>query len=102
MSIKFTQEEAEQKSLDIGAILIGQYINTDTKTKFKCPLCNQIFKRTPHDLWSTKLILCKKCGHNKRGQKSRLTQTEADLRDKKLGFIRLEKYKGQDCKHLKQ
>ena len=79
---KLTQEEAKQKTKDIGGILIGEYIDSYTKTKFECLECNQIFIRIPNNIWRQKQILCRKCSLKQAGERRRHTSKE-----KSLGFL---------------
>jgi len=44
MSRKLTQEEAEQKSLQVGIRMVGKYIDCKTKVEFECPYCQKIFR----------------------------------------------------------
>lgn len=61
MPKKLTQIEAEQKSSNLGVKLVGQYINSYTKTKFLCPKCNRIFNTRPSHIWSSKTKTCSHC-----------------------------------------
>ena len=59
--MSITQEEAEKRSLAVGFILIGKYINSKTKTEFQCPICKKIFNTaTPNSIWCH---TPKSCGH---------------------------------------
>ena len=61
LKLRFTQKEAEQKSLDVGIKMVGMYINSHKHTKFKCPKCNNIFNATPHTIWTNHTKSCGRC-----------------------------------------
>ena len=96
MPKKLTTKEAIKKTEKISGMLVGEYINSNTKTTFQCPQCNNLFQRLPSDVWFRKLILCFQCSPS--GSR-KLTQEQANFRDKKVGFTRLEKYKGCNKYH---
>ena len=41
MTRKLTQEEAEKRSLDVRIKMVGRYVNSQTKTNFKCSFCRK-------------------------------------------------------------
>lgn len=61
----YTQQQAEQRSLDCGIKLIGIYYNQLTYTEFECPICNNLFKAKPTNIWNKKQISCNKCKKQK-------------------------------------
>jgi len=56
---KFTQKQAEQKSLDVGIRMVDKYINARTKVKFECPFCKTIFKAQPTHIWGKDIRSCR-------------------------------------------
>ena len=88
-----TQEKALQKSIQVGAILIGQYRGAKVKIEFKCPQCSDIFKRIPSNVWHRKQILCNKCSLKQYAQKRTFTQKQAEQKSKKMGAILVGEYK---------
>ena len=56
--IPLTIEQAYNKSLSVGIIMIGQYTNQRTKTQFQCPYCNNIFDAQPGEIWRKKTKSC--------------------------------------------
>jgi len=55
---QFSNEEAKKRALDVGVEMIGQYINSNIKIEFKCPLCQKIFKAQPHKIFSKHTKSC--------------------------------------------
>jgi len=88
---KLTQEESIKRIKEAGGILIGQYKDSHFITDFQCPKCNNIFQRSPHNVWKGQ-ILCKKCGIKKQTQTQSLTQKEAEQKFLKVGWKLLSKY----------
>lgn len=47
--------------------VLGEYVNTDTKIKCLCKVCNNIWNPTPHDLQSGRG--CPECGRKRKGKR---------------------------------
>lgn len=56
-----------------GAIPVGKYINSKTKREYKCPICHDIFLRTPQAVYNQKQINCYKCCRKQGGILNRLS-----------------------------
>ncbi len=89
MGRKLTQEEAEQKSLDVGVKLVSKYVNSRTKTGFECPKCFHEFLCKPNNIWYKTVKTCRKCS-----TWNRITQQEAEAKTKRIGGILIGKYNG--------
>ena len=89
---RFKQKRAEQKTKDVGGILIGEYKGDRVITEFQCPQCDVIFKRIPHNVWNEKSILCKKCAINYRDEKRRMPLKEVQKRFQERGWELVDKY----------
>jgi len=60
MPKKLTQEEAEKRSLGVGIEMVGEYTNSSTNCKFRCP-CGKLFLAQPSNIWNKHT---KSCGCN--------------------------------------
>jgi hypothetical protein len=63
-----TQEEAEQRCLDAGFLMVGFYINSKTKTWFECPFCGEMFECIPERIWGKKTKSCGRCDYSKQAR----------------------------------
>jgi hypothetical protein len=90
MSKNLTQEEAEQKSLDVGIKMIGQYVNTRTKIKFECHYCQKIFVCNPNSIWQQHTKSC--------GCIQTITQVQAEQKGLDVGIKMVGKYINCDTK----
>lgn len=88
MPKKITQEEAEQKSLDVGMKMMGKYVNNRTKTEFICPTCKNIFISKPNNIWNQHTTGCCQCSPTRLR-----TQQEANANDQEVGAKRIEPYR---------
>ena len=52
------------------------YVNSYTKVKIYCPICNEYFEIRPSSFLDLKCPGCPKCSHRKMGQKYRMSQDE--------------------------
>jgi len=60
-SFLYNQQTAEEKSLQVGVKLLGQFNGVETKSLFKCPKCNDEFLEMPIKIWCKQITCCKLC-----------------------------------------
>ena len=68
MSIKFTQKDAEAKSLHSGVKMVGKYTGANKKVAHECVFCSGVFYPVAWDVWNQGIKRCKKCMY--KGRKS--------------------------------
>ena len=58
---KISQKEAEKKSLNVGIKLVDKYIDANTKVRFQCPNCSNIWECKPCNIWNRRIRSCGYC-----------------------------------------
>lgn len=54
MRNRVTEEEANQRDLNVGATRIGLYLGSRTKVEYVCKICKKPWLVFPHDVWKGK------------------------------------------------
>lgn len=94
MGKTLTQEEAKDKTRQVGGRLIGMYLGSKKSTSFICPTCNTVFNRTPNCVWNQKQIYCIPCSKHRTSQITRLTAQEVCKRLTSLDITMIDSYAG--------
>lgn len=95
----FTQQEFEQKNKEVGAISNATYINNKTKVEYICVDCKKPFITKPNTIWTNTQKRCHKCSDKYMGITRRLSQKEFEQKNKAVGAISYDTYKGCEIKH---
>ena len=81
-TVRHTQDEVAKKDAAVNMFSYDIYEGQNKKRRYVCPLCGKMFLTVPHSVWRG---LVKSCGCMANRQK-RLTQEEADAKDREAGW----------------
>lgn len=90
MGRKLTQEEAEQRSINVGIHMVGLYKTNHISTTFECPECDEYFECRPCNIWSNNTRSCG-CLY---GKSKYFTQAEAEQKSREVGVEMTGQYIG--------
>lgn len=92
---RFTQSEVAVKFLESRLELLGEYVNSATAVKARCMNCFHEYHPIP-SVVINRGSGCPKCGHVKKGEKRRLSDSEVFSRMEFLEIRLLEPYQGSN------